>query len=87
MKSSPYRTMSEMDGDIFLQALAENANTATVPVIVLTASPVSAGRRLKLKGRTGKIIEKGADGWVDAVRILGGSLDHRAVGGSAITGE
>ncbi len=81
------RTMSEMDGEIFLQALTENSDTATVPVIVLTASPVSAGRRLRLKGRTGTIIEKGADGWVDAVRILGGALDHRAGGGYAVTGE
>ena len=79
--------MPVMDGETFLRALRTNVETASVPVMIVTAKTISAGERMKLQGTAETIIEKGAAGWIEAVRIMGGVLGQRTGGEYAATGE
>ena len=75
------------DGEAFLQTLKNNPDTASVPVMVVTAKQITAGERMKLQDKAETVIEKGASGWIEAVRIIGGILAQRADGAYAVQGD
>ena len=52
----------------------------------ITAKTITAGERMKLQARAETVIEKGADGWIESVRIMGGVLGKRAGGEHSIRG-
>lgn len=79
--------LTMIDGQTFLQALKASPDTASVPLMIITAKPISANERMKLRDKAITVIEKGADGWVEAVRIIGVTLGQRTDGTYAIQGD
>ncbi|MDH5556318.1 MAG: ATP-binding protein [Alphaproteobacteria bacterium] len=78
--------MPVMDGETFLQVLRSNPDYVTVPVMIVTAKPISAIERTKLQHNAETVIEKGANGWVEAVRVMGGALGREADNAQAVRG-
>jgi threonine synthase len=65
--------MPEMDGFAVLDALKANAQTASIPVIVVTAKELTAAEKARLRGRIHTLMQKGSflnDDLVDEVRAL-----------------
>lgn len=65
--------MPEMDGFAVLDALKVNAQTAQIPVIVVTAKELTAAEKDRLRGRIHALMQKGSfmnDDLVDEVRAL-----------------
>ena len=65
--------MPEMDGFAVLDALKVNAQTAQIPVIVVTAKELTAAEKERLRGRIHALMQKGSfmnDDLVDEVRAL-----------------
>jgi CheY-like chemotaxis protein len=52
--------MPEMDGFEFLEALREQPDWATVPVIVVTAKDLTEDDRRRLNGGVEQVVSKGA---------------------------
>ncbi|MDH5410409.1 MAG: response regulator, partial [Alphaproteobacteria bacterium] len=78
--------MPVMDGETFLQVLRSNPDYVTVPVMIVTAKPITAKERTKLQHNAETVIEKGANGWVEAVRVMGGALGREADNAQAVRG-
>jgi len=65
--------MPEMDGFAVLDALKANAQTAQIPVIVVTAKELTTAEKARLRGRIHALMQKGSfmnDDLVDEVRAL-----------------
>jgi CheY-like chemotaxis protein len=74
--------MPEMDGFEFLEAMREQSDLATVPVIVVTAKELTEDDRRRLNGGVERIVSKGAlapDALAEHVREL--VTDRSATGG------
>jgi threonine synthase len=65
--------MPEMDGFAVLDALKANADTAPIPVVVVTAKELSAEERKRLHGQTSSVMQKGEfmnDDFIEEVKSL-----------------
>jgi PAS domain S-box-containing protein len=52
--------MPELDGFGFLEAMRQNAATASIPVVVLTAKDLTESERDRLSGGVARVVQKGA---------------------------
>ena len=65
--------MPEVDGFAVLDALKQNKDTASIPVIVVTAKELTPEEKIRLKGRIHSLMQKGEflnDDLLDEVRAL-----------------
>ncbi len=62
--------MPGMDGFAFLEEIAKRAEWRGIPIVILTAMPLSAAERELLAGRTREVIAKGADDLAQALRQI-----------------
>jgi len=69
--------MPVMDGFDFLLEMRSNASWSDIPVIVLTAKDLTDGERQMLTGRVEQIVEKGAWGHDDLLRLLRRAVPQR----------
>lgn len=79
--------MPKMDGNAFLETFAASGVAASVPLLVVTAKLLSDEERNTLHGMVDTVIEKGMDGWADAVRVVGSTIEPRYTPQPEFTGD
>ena len=52
--------MPEIDGFEFMEELVKNQDWRTIPVVVVTATDITAEDRLRLNGYVEKVVQKGS---------------------------
>jgi threonine synthase len=65
--------MPEMDGFAVIEKLQASADTAEIPIIVVTAKELTQAEKARLKGHIQKLMQKGdfmSDDLSDEVRAL-----------------
>ena len=67
--------MPEIDGFAVLDELKRQPETASVPVIVVTAKELTAAEKRRLEGQIAKLMVKGSFLGEDLLREVGGALD------------
>lgn len=76
--------VAEIDTEIFLDTIRSTNRSTPVPVVIVTAEPLSEAERIELGGRADTVIDRGTTGWVEAVRVLSGSLGQRRASAEVI---
>lgn len=76
--------VTEIDTEIFLDTIRSGNRATPVPVVIVTAEPLSEAARSELGERADTVIDRGTTGWVEAVRVLSGSLGQWPVGAEVI---
>jgi CheY-like chemotaxis protein len=69
--------MPEMDGFEFLDALAAREEWREIPVIVITAKKLTAGKRERLLNHARKVLEKATATRVDVTAAIGEVIRRR----------
>ena len=75
--------MPEMDGFEFLDAIAARAEWREIPVVVVTAKPLTAAERDRLLRQARKVMEKGAASGVDIAAAIGEAVRRRSARANA----
>ncbi len=70
--------MPEMDGFEFLDAVAARAEWREIPVVVVTAKPLTAAERDRLLRQARKVMEKGTASGVDIAAAVGEAVRRRS---------
>ena len=75
--------MPEMDGFEFLDAIAARAEWREIPVVVVTAKPLTAAERDRLLRQARKVMEKGTASGVDIAAAIGEAVRRRSARANA----
>ena len=75
--------MPEMDGFEFLDAIAARAEWREIPVVVVTAKPLTAAERERLLRQARKVMEKGTASGVDIAAAIGEAVRRRSARANA----
>jgi CheY-like chemotaxis protein len=79
--------MPEMDGFEFLDAVAARAEWREIPVVVVTAKPLTAAERDRLLRQARKVMEKGTASGVDIAAAVGEAVRRRSARAAAGANE
>jgi GAF domain-containing protein/CheY-like chemotaxis protein/HAMP domain-containing protein len=75
--------MPEMDGFEFLDAIAARAEWREIPVVVVTAKPLTTAERDRLLRQARKVMEKGTASGVDIAAAIGEAVRRRSARANA----
>lgn len=67
-----------LNGSDFLEVIKNSPDTASIPVMVVTARSLTARERMKLQGQVETIIEKDEGHWIETIRIMSSIIGRRA---------
>jgi CheY-like chemotaxis protein len=71
--------MPEVDGIDVVEALSGDQSTQAIPIVVLTAKPLSNADAEQLNGRVANILQRGSTGAIDLIGELQVVLNRRVV--------